>query len=128
MSDAHKAALAEGRQESRAVKTYLEALESNRPKRGRKRTPASIEKRLQVIEQEIPTSGPLKRVSLIQERIDLTKELSAGDTTVDISGLEAEFIKVAQGYSLRKKISYAAWRELGVSAAVLSKAGVTRSM
>ena len=61
MSDAHKAALAEGRAESRSVKNYLEALEENRPKRGRKRTPASIEKRLQQIEKELPTTGPLKR-------------------------------------------------------------------
>lgn len=127
MSDAHKAALAEGRAESRSVKNYLEALEENRPKRGRKRTPASIEKRLQQIEKELPTTGPLKRVSLIQERMNLTKELSTGDASVDISSFESAFVKVAKGYSERKKISYAAWRELGVSAAVLSKAGITRS-
>ena len=127
MSDAHKDALAEGRAESRSVKNYLEALEENRPKRGRKRTPASIEKRLQQIEKELPTTGPLKRVSLIQERMNLTKELSTGDASVDISSFESAFVKVAKGYSERKKISYAAWRELGVSAAVLSKAGITRS-
>lgn len=38
MSDQHKAALAEGREQGRAVQRYLEALEQNRPKRGRKRT------------------------------------------------------------------------------------------
>lgn len=127
MSDAHKAALAEGRSESRSVKNYLEALEENRPKRGRKRTPESINKRLQQIEKELPTTGPLKRVSLIQERMNLTKELNAGDSTVDISEFEDAFVKVAQGYSERKKISYAAWRELGVPAAVLSRAGISRS-
>ena len=127
MSDSHKAALAEGRAESRSVKNYLEALEENRPKRGRKRTSESINKRLQQIEKELPTTGPLKRVSLIQERMNLTKELNAGDSTIDISEFEAEFVKVAQGYSERKKISYAAWRELGVPAAVLSKAGISRS-
>lgn len=127
MTDTHKAALAEGRSESRSVKNYLEALEENRPKRGRKRTPESIEKRLQQIEKELPTTGPLKRVSLIQERMNLTKEFNAGDSTVDISEFEDGFVKVAQGYSERKKISYAAWRELGVPAAVLSKAGISRS-
>jgi hypothetical protein len=127
MSDAHKAALAEGRSESRSVKNYLEALEENRPKRGRKRTSESINKRLQQIEKELPTTGPLKRVSLIQERMNLTKELNAGDSTVDISEFEDAFVKVAQGYSERKKISYAAWRELGVPAAVLSRAGISRS-
>src|SRR5689334_9539098 len=37
MSDEHKAALAEGRAQGRAVRLYLEALEANKPKRGRKR-------------------------------------------------------------------------------------------
>jgi hypothetical protein len=127
MSDSHKAALAEGRSESRSVKNYLEALEENRPKRGRKRTTESINKRLEQIEKELPTTGPLKRVSLIQERMNLTKELNAGDSTIDISEFEDAFVSVAQGYSERKKISYAAWRELGVPASVLSKAGISRS-
>ena len=35
MSEEHKAALAEGREQGRVVRRYLEALESQRPKRGR---------------------------------------------------------------------------------------------
>ena len=60
MSDEHKAALAAGRNESRAVKNYLDALESNRPKSGRKRTPDSIKKRLTEIEAawRMPTRWP----------------------------------------------------------------------
>ena len=50
MSDAHKAALAEGREQGRAVRAYLDAVEANAPKRGRKRTPESIAKRLDAIE------------------------------------------------------------------------------
>ena len=46
MSSEHKAALARGREHGRAVKNYLEALSANKPKRGRKRTPDSINKRL----------------------------------------------------------------------------------
>ena len=42
MSDEHKAALAEGRNQGRAVRNYLEALDQNRPKRGRKRTTESV--------------------------------------------------------------------------------------
>ena len=44
MSDEHKAALAEGREQGRVVRRYLEALESSRPKRGRRRTPETITK------------------------------------------------------------------------------------
>ena len=47
MTDQHKAAMALGRtEEGRAVRDYLEALRSNKPKRGRKRTADSISKRL----------------------------------------------------------------------------------
>ena len=38
MSAEHKAALAQGRSEGKAVRDYLDALRANKPKRGRKRT------------------------------------------------------------------------------------------
>jgi hypothetical protein len=126
MTDEHKAALAQGRAESRAVKNYLEALEEAKPKRGRRRTKESIKNRLQRIEADLPTANPLNRVKLIQERMDLTNELNASDEPIDLSDLEAAFVKNARGYSERKGISYAAWRELGVTPAVLKKAGITR--
>ena len=126
MTDAHKAALAEGRNESRSVKRYLEALEANRPKRGRKRTPESIEKRLAEIDEQIATADPLKRVNLIQERINLRDALGSESEPVDLKSLEADFVKAAAGYSSRKGLSYAAWRELGVEPSVLTKAGITR--
>ena len=127
LSDAHKAALAEGRAQGRAVRRYLEALEATKPKRGRKRTPESIKKRLDALEDEIPTAQPLSRVQLIQERMDLENELAASDASVDITELEAGFVDAAKGYSERKGIGYAAWRELGVPASVLKKAGLSRS-
>ena len=126
MSAEHKAALAEGRAEGRAVKAYLEALEQNRPKRGRKRTPDSIKKRLSVIESELDGASPIQRLQLIQERMDLGKELATIDTKVDLTALERAFVKTAGGYSDRKGISYAAWRELGVPADVLKQANVSR--
>jgi hypothetical protein len=127
MSDEHKAALAEGRNQGRSVRRYLEALDLHRPKRGRKRTRESIKKNLDRIEAELASADPLKRLQLIQERLDLTAELEAFDTKVDLSGLEAEFVKAAAAYSSRKGISYAAWRELGVEPAVLKRAGISRS-
>ena len=55
MSDSHKAALALGRDEGRSVRRYLEALEAHKPRRGRKRTPESIKKRLAAIEAQLPS-------------------------------------------------------------------------
>jgi hypothetical protein len=36
-------------------------------------------------------------------------------------------VKVAKSYSQRQGISYATWREVGVEAAVLKAAGVSRA-
>ena len=77
MSDEHKAALAEGRGQGRIVRRYLEALESHRPKRGRKRTPETIAKRLAAIDERLATADPLGRLQLVQERMDLERELAA---------------------------------------------------
>src|SRR3712207_5798846 len=65
MSNEHKQALAEGREQGRGVRLYLEALEKNRPKRGRKRTADSITKRLDTIEQRLVEADPLTRLHLI---------------------------------------------------------------
>ena len=127
VTDEHKAAMAAGRTEARAVKNYLEALEQHRPKRGRKRTPDSINARLAKIDGELASADPVKRLNLIQERLDLLQELESLETTVDLSGLESEFVKAAKGYGERKGISYGAWREVGVPAATLKAAGIGRA-
>jgi len=126
MSAQHKAALAEGRTLGRAVRNYLEALEAHKPKRGRRRTPESIAARLEKIEVELNEVDPIKRVDLYQERMNLEDELAAYSTKVDITDLEEAFIEVAAAYSEKKGISYAAWREVGVPAATLNAAGITR--
>lgn len=127
MSDEHKAALAVGREEGRAVRRYLEALDAHKPKRGRKRTPDTIERRLAAIETTIDEADPVSRLGLIQERIDLTMELESLQAGFDLTELEDEFVAAAAGYSDRKGISYAAWRELGVEPSVLKRAGITRA-
>jgi hypothetical protein len=126
MTAEHKAALAQGRAEGRAVKVYLEALEKNRPRRGRKRTPESIKKRLSAIDSQLSNASALQRLQLIQERMDLEGELEQLGEKVDLSALESAFVRTAGKYSERKGISYAAWRQLGVSADTLKKAGITR--
>ena len=127
MTQEHKDALAEGRRQGRAVRDYLEALEQHRPRRGRKRTPESIRKQLDRINAELDSADPVKKLQLIQDRIDLGSELESIENKPDLSALEADFVEAAKPYSERKSISYAAWRELGVEAAVLKKAGISRA-
>jgi|SRR5215210_6381821 len=127
MTDTHKAALERGRAEGRIVRDYLEALRSNKPKRGRKRTSDSINKRLAAIDDEITAASAIEELQLIQERRDLTSELASLGTGVDLGEIEESFVKVAKGYGDRKGISYASWRDVGVSAAVLKRAGISRA-
>ena len=126
MSDSHKAALAEGREQGRAVRRYLEALEAHRPKRGRKRTPESVQKRLAAIDEKLAEADALTRLHLVQERMNLETELASSDNAVDIQGLEDEFVASAAPYGARKGITYAAWRQLGVDPTVLRRAGIKR--
>ena len=127
VSDEQKAAMAEGRAQSRSIAPYLEALEAHKPKRGRKRTPESIDKRLAAIDRELEDTNQIKRLSLVQERLDLLEERENLQRDVDLSQYEDDFVENAKSYGERKGISYQAWRELGVPAAVLKRAGITRA-
>ena len=126
MSDSHKAALAEGREQGRAVRRYLEAIEAHKPKRGRKRTQESMQKRLSAVEERIASADPLTRLHLAQERMDLMRELSASDDGVNLQELEDAFVASAEPYGRRKGITYGAWREAGVDPSVLRRAGIRR--
>ena len=127
MSDEHKVALAAGRAQGKAVRDYLEALEGSKPKRGRPRTADIVRQQLEAIPHALETADAVGRLQLIQKRIDLEAELERlSGPAVDIAALEEAFVQVAKPYSETKGISYAAWREIGVDAAVLKKAGISR--
>jgi hypothetical protein len=123
----HKEAMAAGRAEGRAVKAYLDALAEHRPRRGRQRTAETIRRQLAAITTELGTATSLRRLQLIQERRDLESELEKkAGPAADLATLEADFAKVAKTYAERKGITYATWREMGVSSEALSRAGITR--
>jgi hypothetical protein len=123
MSQEHKDALAEGRQQARAIKAYLKAIESRRP--GRPVTKESLEQRLSKVKVKIEGSeDPLETVELIQKRLDIESALANLDEGADLEELEAGFVAHVSAYSERKGITYSAWREYGVPAATLRAAGV----
>jgi hypothetical protein len=123
MSAEHKAALARGRAESRAIKGYLNALASRKP--GRPVTKESLQKRLENVNGKLDdSSDPLERVELIQSRLDIEKALSEVTSGDDLESLQKGFVEHAKSYSERKGVSYTAWRELGVPAKVLREAGI----
>lgn len=126
MTNEHKAALERGRAEGRIVRDYLEGLRSSKPKRGRKRTAESIQSRLDKIEASLADASAIDELQLVQERRDLLAELDGMGSGIDLSELEDAFVGVAKAYGERKGISYASWRDVGVSAATLKRAGIGR--
>jgi hypothetical protein len=126
MSKTHKDALANGRVEGRVIREYLEIVEATKPRRGRRRTAESITQRLAVIAAELKTTDPVTKVRLIQERLDLRTELASMKSKSEVATAETKFVKVAASFSERNDITFDAWREFGVSIAVLKKAGITR--
>ena len=126
MSDEHKTALAQGRLEARAIKAYLNALGSR--KRGRPVTRESLMARIGRTKSQIAAeTNPLKELNLRQARLDAEQRLARFDEVVDMNALCDGFAAHAAAYSQRKGISYAAWREAGVPAVVLNKAGIRRT-
>lgn len=125
MSADHKDALARGREESRAVRRYLEVVGNRSPGRGRRRTAESVGRRLAVVNEKLAAADALTRLHLLQERADLEAELArTGDE--DTVELEERFVKVAKSYGDRKGIDYSTWRAAGVTPDVLERAGITR--
>ena len=124
MDEEHKAKLAQGRADARAVKGYLEYLENNKPRRGRRRTVESITKRLATIEQELDDATPLARLNLFQEQSDLSAELETLKQKTDGSELRAAFVEAAGRYAKSKGLEAAAFRQMGVDAKTLKEAGI----
>jgi hypothetical protein len=122
MSDEHKQAIADARRQNQAVRNYLNALTTAKPA-GRRPTTSPEQ-----LQEQIDAEGdPIKRLELIQRRLDLEDGLAGEQDQPDLETLEAEFFTVAANYASRKGITYTAFRELGVPAAALKQAGIPRT-
>lgn len=129
MSDEHKTALAAGREQSRAVRSYLDALDLHKPKRGRKRTSETVLRQLAEVESQLTTAVGAERLELLQRRRDLQTELDGLDQDggVDLEVLKEGFVRFGRDYAERKGIDYRTFREFGVPPSVLKEAGIPRT-
>lgn len=129
LSAGHKKALAEGRTLSAAVDRYIRAI--NTPgRRGRKVTKATLEKRLAAAKETAKTATGVELVLAKQQIRDCTSRLAAmraASNGGSLKSLEAEFVKAAPAFSANRGIGYGAWRDAGVPAVVLKKAGIART-
>lgn len=128
MTDERKEALAQGREDGRIVRRYLEALEDKKPRRGRPVDVETTRRHIADVDAQLAAGvDPLKRLRLVQRKIDLSAAVETkSDTGPSIEDLEADFVKAAAGYAERKGIAYQVWRSAGVPAEVLKRAGITR--
>jgi hypothetical protein len=128
LSPGHKQALAAGRTMSATVDRYLAAV--NTPKRrGRKVSKETLEARLAAALETAKSATGVEKVLAAQEVRDLRARLAQtnGPGPADMTSLEAEFVEIANRFGENRGIGYAAWRDAGVPAAVLKKAGIART-
>lgn len=127
MTDEHKTRLAAGREESRVVKAYLEALAQVPRGRGRGRTksPEALTQELVQIIEQMDTAPPLERLQLAARRNQLGQALVLAQNG-SLDELEKEFVTVAKSYGERKGIPADAWKEVGVPINVLQDAGIVQ--
>ena len=120
--------MAESQQARRAVSNYLDALHAPK-QRGRQVSIATLKQRLSAAEAEASNSLGVAKLDALKAVDDLQARLksASSSSTSDMKSLERAFIKHAKTYSERKKISYSVWRKAGVPAAVLQKAGISRT-
>lgn len=120
MTQQRKDAMAQGRTERAIVKRYLESLE-----KVQRNNSAQIARKLMGVKTMLNDNSltPVKRLNLIQKRIDLTKKLKEQEEPMT-QDLEKDFVRVAKSFSDRKGLSRKAWREVGVPARVLDIAGI----
>jgi hypothetical protein len=98
----------------------------NKPKkRGRQRTVEQIEAKLVEIGTQMATASPMDKLLLASQEVALEGELAAKKAEgapVDLSELEAGFIKHGKVYAENKGIPYEAWRVVHVPPKVLRTA------
>jgi hypothetical protein len=128
MTAAHKSALAEGRQMSAAVDRYLTALHTPK-QRGRKVSPAALQQRLSSAQSRLRAATGIDKVLAAQTVRDVRAriDVARSGSTTDIKGLERAFVKVAKKFGAKRAIGYGAWRDAGVPADVLKRAGIART-
>jgi len=127
LSPSHKKALAEGRTLSATVNRYLAAVNTPK-KRGRKVSTATLNSRLVDARARLKTATGVDTVKTAQEVRDLQARLAQVNATTptDMKSLEAAFVKVAKKFGANRGIGYGAWRDAGVPAVVLKRAGIAR--
>jgi hypothetical protein len=113
---------------SAVVDAYLKAI--RRPKRrGRPVSVSELEARRRRALSEAESSEGIARLKNLQTVADLNDRIDAATNggEPDLEALEDAFVDVAFRYSEKHGIAYSTWREAGVPAAALRRAGIRQT-
>ena len=127
LSSEEKQRMAEGRSHSRVVERYLREIATGKyHKRGpRKNDPEAIKAELAELNAKIASSPPgVEKLVLVENRRKLEQILAGRAENEAFDELENKFLGIAKVFSDTRGISYESWREMGVPARVLIKAGI----
>jgi hypothetical protein len=115
MSDQAKENMAMGMKAMCAVDAYLTYMDQKKP--GRRIDRSALEEKAKA-----ETNLAHKVIIIAQIHEAIRRE----DEALKEAEWEQEFVKYAPWFSEQHGITYAVWREMGVNAKVLSKAGITQ--
>jgi ribosomal protein S20 len=89
----------------------------------------TLEQRLVNARERSKTATGIDKVLAAQDIRDLEAKIAQLNTAsgADLKSLEAAFVKIAKRFGENRGIGYGAWRDAGVSAQVLRRAGVART-
>lgn len=120
----HKQALFDAKSESQKISHYLRALENRKKGRGPRKNPDVLERRIASLQVYVKEATGLRRLQAVQRIRNMQREQSELADAGNFGKFEADFIASAKSYSEKNGIDYGSWREVGVDAAVLKKAGI----
>lgn len=129
LTASHKKALAEGRAMSSIVDHYLVTVNTPKP-RGRKVSKADLVTRLAKAQTEAKNGNGIGRLLAAQDVRDLKARIhivTSMNGSGDHKGAETAFVKIAKTFGDKRGITYGAWRDAGVPAPVLKRAGIART-
>lgn len=113
------------------IKLYLRALKtSKKTGPGRPRTEATALKRIEEAQESLEymreTGNVMEELRFAQKILDLQADLRAvrKDMRNDPANFEADFVKNAARYAKDNGITRQAWRRVGVTPDILTKAGL----
>lgn len=128
VTDEHKAAMKRGRQVSAVVDAYLKVVDQPK-RRGRPISLDELNARRAKATDELAVSEGLARLKLLQTIRDLEERISTleQDNSSDLQALEQRFVEVGSEFAASQGIDYSTFRDYGVPADVLKRAGIRQT-